>query len=47
MSRAFATAITQAVLTKPVNVQNEENIHSAAILFRNEKCAYLYSIQEN
>ena len=36
VSRAFATAITQAVLTKPVNVQNEENVHSATILFLNE-----------
>jgi hypothetical protein len=36
VSRAFATAITQAVLTKPTNVQNEENIQSSAILFLNE-----------
>jgi hypothetical protein len=45
VSRAFATAITQAVLTKPQIVQIE--IYCANVLFLNEACPYLYPGQEN
>ena len=45
MSRAFATAITQAVLTKPQIVQIE--IYCANVLFLNEESPYIQFMKIN